>query len=540
MAETAQHLLGPSQTEDYVPSAYWGRYYVLRKAPPFSLSVGLEMLTDPRITLGLWLIKGPILSKTRFFVDCDRQDVKEFIKTQLTRFWRMSAVKAMKAIEWGYAPSEVLYRPLNGMIHYDTLKDLHPLDCRAVTQKGKLVGATVRNVPNATGRRKVQIEGARLLWTVHSRETHPWYGRSRLFGAYLPWIELWTEGGCRDTRRLYFHKYAFTGPIGYHPAGELTMADGLKVSARDLMREMLEKYKVGAVMTFPNTRDAQGQLAWNVVPPNVSAPPQQIMDYIADLRTEILEGLGIPPEVIETQGGTTGWSGKAIPMEAFYSILQDIVNWLTHDFSNQILRPLIEINFGKGIDFEIVPFGLSFAPSTPSDQAAAGQQATPGGQSDGVALSGPEIVTFEPPTGYKPKHRRKYRATGVALSLPNDELANLWPIGWAAIERTQNEQPVDDNPPVAMAIENLTIEPEEIDIPKLAEDVGVDIDGIDVAQIRMGLDVEQEHAGNKGGDTKIAFTLGDALKIAVAHLRENPVYYDDLKKMEDAAKARAA
>jgi hypothetical protein len=471
---------------------------VLRKAPPFSLSVALEMLTDPRITLGLWLVKGPILSKTRFFVDCDRPEVKEFLKAQITRFWRMSAIRALKAIEWGFAASEVMYHVSGGMIHYDTLKDLHSLDCRAVTQKGKLVGATVRNVPGYRAKQKITLEGARLLWTIHSREIHPWYGRSRLFGAYLPWLELWTEGGCRDTRRLYFHKYAFSGPIGYHPTGSVSLSDGTQVSNRDFMREMLEKYKTGAVMTFPNTRDGNGNLAWNVVPPNVSAPPEQIMSYISDLRTEILEGLGIPPEVIETQGGTTGWSGKAIPMEAFYSILQDVVNWLSHDFKQQILVPLIEINFGKGIEFDIVPFGLSFAPSTPSDQA---DKANADQGQAGFAMAYDEVVVDEPPRGYRPKHpMRLITSEGVAL-----------------------------------AIENLTVEPDEIDIAALAENAEIDIDGLDVAQLRAGLNVEQEHAGNRGEDTKVAFTMADALKIAVAHLREIPDYYDRLKTMEAAA-----
>lgn len=420
--ETAEHLLGEAVTQDYVPSMYWGRYYTLRKAPPFSLSVALEMLTDPRITLGMWLIKGPILSKTRFYVDCDNQDVKEFLKTQITRFWRMSSVKAMKAVEWGYGCSEALYRYQNGLIHFDTLKDLHSLDCRAVTQYGKLIGATVRNVPNQPGKRKVTIEGARCLWTVHAREVHQWYGQSRLFGAYLPWLELWTEGGVRDTRRLYFHKYAFTGPIGYHPTAGVTLADGTQVSNRDFMREMLEKFKTGAIMTFPNTLNAQtGKYAWDVIPPVVNPPPEQIMEYIRDLRTELLEGLGIPPEVIESIGGTSGWSGKAIPMEAFYSILQDIVNWISHDLQRQILRPLVDINFGPDIDFQIVPFGLSFAPSTPSDQANQAERVqgqTPSGEQ--YSLYGEDAVADQPPRGYRAKHESQYVPVAFAHDVSSE------------------------------------------------------------------------------------------------------------------------
>ncbi len=407
--ETPNTLLGDPITKDYSPSAYWGGYYALRKAPPFSLAIALEMLTDPRITLGLWLIKGPILSKTRFYVDCANTEVKEFLKKQVTRFWRSSSVKAMKAIEWGYGCSEALYHMEEGRIHFDTLKDLHSLDCRAITQSGKLVGASVRNVSAKNSRGKITIEGARCFWTIHGREIHNWYGRSRLFGAYLPWLELWSEGGCRDSRRLFYHKYAYGGEIGYVPLNMITLEDGSQVTARDFMREMLEKKKSGGIMVFPNTvNSTTGKYAWDVQDMRMPPPPTSISDYIQDLRVEILEGLGIPPEIVRAEG-TGAYSGRAIPMEAFYSILQDLVNWLAHDLSTQILRPLVDVNFGPDIPFELVPFGLVFAPSTPSDQQdqaerQQGQMPTPNGEQ--YALDSNEIVIDSAPRGYRPKYEQ--------------------------------------------------------------------------------------------------------------------------------------
>lgn len=68
--------------------------------------------------------------------------------------------------------------------------------------------------------------------------------------------------------------------------------------------------------------------------------------------------------------------------------------------------------------------------------------------------------------------------------------------------------------------------------------LGVDWRDFDVEQFRMGMDVELEH-GLADPETNV--TNDDALltgKIALAHLREFPDYYDRLSRMEQEAKAR--
>lgn len=63
----------------------------------------------------------------------------------------------------------------------------------------------------------------------------------------------------------------------------------------------------------------------------------------------------------------------------------------------------------------------------------------------------------------------------------------------------------------------------------LAQKGGVDIANIDMHQLLIGFGVEKEHDGRKGKDTNV--TRGNdllTLKIAVAHLREQPQYYTKL------------
>jgi hypothetical protein len=71
----------------------------------------------------------------------------------------------------------------------------------------------------------------------------------------------------------------------------------------------------------------------------------------------------------------------------------------------------------------------------------------------------------------------------------------------------------------------------------VAATLGVDWQDFDVEQFRMGMDVELEH-GLADPETNV--TNDDDLltgKIALAHLREFPDYYDRLARMEQEAKA---
>lgn len=68
---------------------------------------------------------------------------------------------------------------------------------------------------------------------------------------------------------------------------------------------------------------------------------------------------------------------------------------------------------------------------------------------------------------------------------------------------------------------------------KIGNDLGVDWDQIDLEQLRKGMEVEQEHDDSSDTDV-IPGTLDfhKIAKIALAHLKELPDYYDRLAKIE--------
>jgi hypothetical protein len=403
---TPEQLLGPPQTADYQPTGYW-HYGVLWRFPRFTLMHVHRMLAEPRICFGLHLIKGPILAVSRFYVDTENMDVKDYITDAYGRFWNEGAVKALKAIEWGYSCSEVFYKldHLN-RITYDCMKDLMPTDCRAYTRRGRFYCALVRGTKTTLSgvpRNISWLYGMKAFWHVHNRVFHPWYGRSRLFGCFIPWMEHSSDGGYRDSRRLYQHKFAYDGGVIYHPPGTInTVSEGgvpIQVSAKDYARELLEKKKTGGVLTLPNTLMENGQARqWEYIPPQITAAPSAVLEYGISLRDEILEGMGIPPEMArpEATGPMGGGNGRGVAQNAFFSILQEIVNTLTDDFDQQILRPLVKFHFGD-VRYRLIPWrlvDLLDRTGTPTMPAFPAPQVGPTG---GFGFSSSGLFTEEKP-----------------------------------------------------------------------------------------------------------------------------------------------
>ncbi|MCU0678933.1 MAG: hypothetical protein MUC28_00605 [Planctomycetes bacterium] len=73
------------------------------------------------------------------------------------------------------------------------------------------------------------------------------------------------------------------------------------------------------------------------------------------------------------------------------------------------------------------------------------------------------------------------------------------------------------------------------DAEAIGEQLGLKWDKFDVEQLRRGMDVEMEHGLH---DPATNVTGNDPLatgKIALAHLKEFPDYYDRLDRMEEEA-----
>jgi hypothetical protein len=123
---------------------------------------------------------------------------------------------------------------------------------------------------------------------------------------------------------------------------------------------MIEKKRTGGVLTLPNTVGPDGSgRAWEYLPPQGNPVPAGLLDYGDLLKDEVLEGMGIPPEIIQSSGetGFGSASGRQVPQMAFYSLLLELKHWLVLDFDAHVLRYLVTLNFGN-VPYEIISKSL--------------------------------------------------------------------------------------------------------------------------------------------------------------------------------------
>jgi len=365
---TKTSLLGPPKTAGYRPAvAGYYALYVHRK-PVWTLGYVELMLSDPRIRFGLRLIKGPLLANLRYEVKCRRQDVGQFIDANLTRFIQNSAMKALRAIEWGYVGHEVLYRvDERNRIAFDTLKYIHPRDVKPLVLADEIASASVQIHGGSRG--KVYLNGPKLFWHIHEREYDPYFGCSRLKGTFDPWWDIYSDGGAKDARRLYFYKYLYSGDVLYYPPEDgTTNVEGQSQSNRELALEIVNKRRTGGTLVLPNTVDPDtNQRLWEISAGTSTIPSADIREVIADLKDEEWEGMGIPPEVARAEG-TGAFAGRRVPQQAFFSILQELAFWLVTDTDRQIIKPLVNMNFGN-VPYEIETLPLLRESETPGEEA---------------------------------------------------------------------------------------------------------------------------------------------------------------------------
>jgi Protein of unknown function (DUF5661) len=72
---------------------------------------------------------------------------------------------------------------------------------------------------------------------------------------------------------------------------------------------------------------------------------------------------------------------------------------------------------------------------------------------------------------------------------------------------------------------------------RVGDAIGIDWNRFDLEQFRAGMDVEYEHGSH---DPQTDVTSDDPIvtgKIALAHMKEFPDYYERLERMEEEAKA---
>lgn len=372
------YLLG--KTVSHVGASAYNRFSTIdlrysHHFPIFSMSTIRTMLLDPRIKFALNLIKGPVATYTKFYsqeeaddpgiqksiielnyyfpykVVSDDKNVAEFVLRQLNRFWETGIYKYLNHIQWGWSGNEVIYKSSKKYrIEYSNLYPFNSdeLECRV--DKGRILGFRRTTTNNG------YIPIGKGIWGLHEREENPYYGRSRLIGAHIPWHETWSLGGARDIRRQWFFKNAFDGGEIYYPQGSWVDEEGRKHPNEELAVQMAENKRSGSTAIFPSEKALDGKRQWEYVPAKANMTPQGLPEYVDDLKDEELEGMGIPPEVVKSSGssGMGAATGRMVPLMAFISSLSPIVTDAVNDFCTQVINMILLPGNGMTADYEVI------------------------------------------------------------------------------------------------------------------------------------------------------------------------------------------
>lgn len=121
---------------------------------------------------------------------------------------------------------------------------------------------------------------------------------------------------------------------------------------------MAEARQSGGAMTLPMMFDREGHKLVDYTPPQDIGAATGIFEWGRALDYEIWKALELPPEVIEASRVGSGWSGRSVPFIVALSAVQLEFAELVRCVDRDVLRPLVELNFGVEASYELRPLPL--------------------------------------------------------------------------------------------------------------------------------------------------------------------------------------
>ncbi len=363
----------------------------------FNLSVIDSMRRDPAVVLAL-AYKKALLHIAEFDVQAQDPKVQQFVAETLQRFWQHGLAYALQCMDFGYTPAEVLYEEEDGLLRYHTLRWIHPRDAQPWTLKGKLQKIRIQSVKETSYcdlDAATDDRPAKGVWFVYDAQYNPWWGRSLLCSSWYPWRCKTMEDGASENLFKWSYKHAISCTTIRYPDVHFEGPMGL-VHARDIAREMVQNVKAGGVITMPSTRDDKGNFHWLIEGwAEAKQGGNTIIEYVDHLDKQITRGVLVPDEIVAHTGSTGGYSRSQVSLSAFFIAAEMDLNHILEAFTDQVLRPLVWFNFGKGTKFVVKPKPL--LPPEQGQQPPAAPGAAPGAPPDAGAPPGPGGPPGVPP-----------------------------------------------------------------------------------------------------------------------------------------------
>jgi hypothetical protein len=383
-------LKGGRRTQGYRSPQVLGRSLGLLNGESwFNWTEADLMRRDPQVIFGMAILRAPLYGVT-WNVKAPTK-VAEFVNATIQRVWQRSLRKVLHFLEYGVHAGEITHTLEDGLVRFDHVWDVHPRDARPLEYKdgphrGDVAGLMVNPTGASTGIGRIDLLAPHAWWFPGNAEFGGLYSRPAMSGAYLPWKEKRGRNGAIDSRRLWYKKCAFHGPRMRYPDGSTDFGTPSQPNLRsnqDVAREIAEKFENGGILALPNdlhSGDAS-HFAWEWEDSGSIQEVAGLREYPKDLDREILIGLGIPPELVEAATVGSGYSGRAIPAQMFFTLMDEYARLIIQYIDQLIIRPLITLNFGRKTKYEILVNSLAAMVAKEAKEAKGEQKG--GNDSDG-------------------------------------------------------------------------------------------------------------------------------------------------------------
>lgn len=324
--------------------------------PQFNMRQINLMLRDSQIKLGKAIKTAPLMHVK--FSASGSPNVAAFASEMMHTAWDTIVPKMANSLWYRIFCAEPTFKKNKGIIELTGCSDFYPPDCEFLEINKQLVGIRVKqrvSDRNSISYGHQDLYGMKSLVYIHQQQFGSRDGVSELEGAYEAWLEKVGPDGALAKRKLWFYKNSFHSGIIKHPPGsyQWNRSDNTVAETpyRDIARQAVERGTSGSVWAFPQVFDEKGNSMWDYQPSAVNGDGKPMMDYVEQLNTEMLRGMGIPDDIISQTSGTGSYAGRSIPFQAFLTSQNDTIRAMFSAILKQVVLPLCWWNF-QSLDVE--------------------------------------------------------------------------------------------------------------------------------------------------------------------------------------------
>lgn len=315
-----------------------------------------KMRENPTIALARMVATAPIRT-AEWTLEAD-DDVPEeqvdFLTDNLNALWHNLVNDSLLALDYGYAPGELIYEESEGQVCLARVKPLLVDKTTILTDEhGNFTG-----LKNAVGKQPVTLDLSEAFLYSYDCEAGNLYGRSRHENirstAWCEWVDL------QKKRAKYFRKSAGAVPLVHYPDGEAIDAGGARLPNFQLAKRLVQSLQNGDGVLMPTilkpwaaelARDGKAgpeMEAWTIdFLETKSQHGAEFTDAMKHCESLMMRGWLIP-ERSATEAQTAGSRADSETAADWAMVAADLtLHDIVQTVNNQIINPLLILNYGE-------------------------------------------------------------------------------------------------------------------------------------------------------------------------------------------------